>query len=89
MRKLIIITGALVALAIPSAAMAAGGPTTQNPYPADPQPGNSAFGNWRAGTADGPGMALRMQNPDGRTMADYNALDFAASGFDGGLGLSN
>jgi hypothetical protein len=89
MRKLIIIASAVAALAVPSAAMAAGGPTTG---PVQGEPGNSAFGNWRAGTADGPGFAS-WQHGEGwlgadATMADYNAYVFDMVGFEGAKGLS-
>jgi hypothetical protein len=82
MKRILIVVASVAALAIPSAAMAAGGPTSG---PVQGQPGNSCFGNWRAGTADGAVFAQRAQ--DG-TITDHNAADFTACGFDGGNGLS-
>jgi hypothetical protein len=47
-RKFIVALSAIAVLAVPSAAMAAGGPVNG---PVADQPGASCFGNWRAGAA--------------------------------------
>jgi ABC-type sugar transport system substrate-binding protein len=46
-KRFTLVFAAAAALALPSGALAAGGPTTG---PVPDQPGNSCFGNWRAGS---------------------------------------
>jgi len=80
--KLILVAGATAALAVPSTAFAAGGPTSG---PVANQPGNSCFGNWRAGTVE-PFHAVASDlaqgngflGTDAAHMSDYNAYSKAA-----------
>jgi hypothetical protein len=76
--KLLVVGGALAALAVPSAASAAGGPSSG---PVPNQPGNSCFGNWRAGTVDEfHSVASDWAQGQGFLGADAHMSDYNASG---------
>jgi hypothetical protein len=83
-RKSIVGLTAMAILAVPGVAMAAGGPTSG---PVANQPGNSCFGNWRAGSGqdvkaglyagfDNLGDVISARAQAG-TVADHNVSDKA------------